>query len=82
MVVPVDGSSSSFQADRPRSLLAGDFRGGTQGLSVQGFTFSDYDASLDGRRFVFFPREEEGQRGLVTLVTRWFDDLERLTSSR
>jgi serine/threonine-protein kinase len=82
MVVPVDGSGSSFQADRPRSLLAGDFRGGTQGLSVQGFTFADYDATRDGRRFVLFPREEEGQRGLVTLVTRWFDDLEKLTSSR
>lgn len=82
MVVPIDGSGSSFQADRPRPLLTGDFLGGTQGISNQGFTFPDYDAARDGQRFVLFPRADEGQRGLVTLVTRWFDDLQKLGSKR
>jgi serine/threonine-protein kinase len=82
MVVPIDGSGSSFQADRPRPLLTGDFLGGTQGISIQGFTFPDYDVARDGQRFVLFPRADEAQRGLVTLVTRWFDDLEKLGSSR
>jgi serine/threonine-protein kinase len=81
MVVPVDGSGASFQADRPRALFTGDFLGGTQGLSVQGFSFSDYDATRDGQRFVLFPQEAEGPGSYVTLVTRWFDDLEKVAPS-
>jgi Tol biopolymer transport system component/predicted Ser/Thr protein kinase len=81
MVVPVDGSGSSFQADKPRSLFTGSFLGGTQGLSVQGFSFSDYDATRDGQRFVLFPQEAEGPGSHVTLVTRWFDDLAKVGSS-
>jgi Tol biopolymer transport system component/predicted Ser/Thr protein kinase len=78
MVVPVDGSGSSFQANKPRSLFTGSFLGGTQGLSVQGFSFSDYDATRDGQRFVLFPQEAEGPGSHVTLVTRWFDDLAKV----
>jgi Tol biopolymer transport system component/predicted Ser/Thr protein kinase len=81
MVVPVDGTGSSFQADKPRSLFTGTFLGGIQGLSVQGFSFSDYDSTRDGRRFVLFPQEGEGPGGHVTLVTRWFDDLASVVSS-
>jgi Tol biopolymer transport system component len=80
MVAPVDGSGSSFRAGKPRSLLTGDYRGGTQGLSVQGFTFPDYDVARDGQRFVLFPGEEGGRRGHVTLVTRWFDELRRMAT--
>ncbi len=31
---------------------------------------------------VLFPRTDEGQRGYVTLVTRWFDDLQQLAVPR
>ena len=80
MVVPVDGSGSSFSAGKPRSLLTGPYLGGTEGFSIQGYSFPDYDAGLDGRRFVMFPREESGRRGHVTLVTRWFDELRKATT--
>jgi serine/threonine-protein kinase len=78
MVASVQTSKTSLQAGKPRSLIAGDYRGGLQGLGVQGFTFSDYDATPDGSRFVLFPREGDGRRGHVTLVTRWFEDLQRI----
>ena len=58
-----------------------DFRGGLQGLGIQGFTFGDYDSDEEGKRFVLFPREGDGRRGHVTLVTRWFDDLREITTS-
>ncbi len=80
MVASVEASSSSLRAGKPRSLISGDYRGGIQGLGVQGFTFSDYDATGDGQRFVLFPRLGDGRRGHVTLVTRWFDDLEKIAT--
>jgi serine/threonine-protein kinase len=82
MVVPVDGTGSSFQADKPRPLFTGSFLGGVQGLSVQGYSFPDYDSTRDGRRFILFPQEDEGPEAHVTLVTRWFDDLASVGSSR
>jgi len=36
-----------------------------------------FDATSDGQRFVLFPREGDGRRGHVTLVTRWFEELEQ-----
>ena len=46
---------------------------------------SDYDVSADGQRFVMFPASdtESTNRGIVTLVTPWFDELTRtFTTSR
>ena len=47
------------------------------GIAISGNTFADYDVSADGQRFVMFPSTEveSTNRGVVTFVTRWFDDL-------
>ena len=80
MVASIETTETSLRAGKPRTLLTGEYRGGTQGLGVQGFTFGDYDAAPDGKRFVLFPQDTEGRRGHVTLVTRWFDELRHMTS--
>ena len=46
--------------------------------------FADYDVAPDGR-FVMFPDPRKsggGHHPHLTLVTRWFDDLERLSAGK
>ena len=53
------------------------------GISIAGNTFGDYDVTADGKRFVMFPMATsavEERAGVVTLVTSWFDDLNRATA--
>jgi serine/threonine-protein kinase len=80
-VAEVDISGGTFRAGKPKILFEGAFQGGALGMSVGGFLFADYDVSPDGQRFVMFPnlRGERGSHQHITLVTHWFDDLERLT---
>jgi serine/threonine-protein kinase len=82
MAAEVDTTGGSFRSGKVRQLFTGPFQGGTGGLSVAGLTFNDYDVTADGERFVMFPDPQKAGRGdhaHVTLVTRWFDDLERAT---
>ena len=54
--------------------------GGINGINIAGNAFADYDVSADGKRFVMFPKSDEGaaaEAGLVTLVTGWFDEVTR-----
>ena len=82
-VADVDTTGGTFRAGKPRMLFDGPFQGGVVGMTVAGFQFSDYDVAADGQRFVMFPdlRKERGRHQHITLVTNWFDDLERLTES-
>jgi serine/threonine-protein kinase len=77
MGATVDTSGDSIRTGKPVQLFTGAFRGGLGGLSISGNTFSDYDVSADGQSFVMFPatEAESTNRGVVTVVTRWFDDL-------
>jgi serine/threonine-protein kinase len=77
MGASVDTSGDSIRTGKPVQLFTGAFRGGLGGLSISGNTFSDYDVSADGQSFVMFPatEAESTNRGVVTVVTRWFDDL-------
>ena len=72
-------ATACARANRGR-LFTGAFRGGAQGLTIAGNTFADYDVSADGKRFVMFPKGDEGvaaEAGLVTLVSGWFDEVSR-----
>jgi serine/threonine-protein kinase len=81
--VTVDLSGGTFRAEKPRRLFEGAFQGGMSGMSLGGLVFSDYDVSPDGQRFVMFPapRGAVKPHDHITLVTRWFDDLERLAKA-
>jgi serine/threonine-protein kinase len=84
MVADVEAAGGSFRSGKVRQLFSGPFQGGPGGLSIGGLQFNDYDVSADGERFVMFPDPQKAGRGdhaHVTLVTRWFDDLERATKT-
>jgi serine/threonine-protein kinase len=80
----VDTSGGTFRAGKVRQLFSGTFRGGLSGLGIGALNFTDYDVAPDGKRFVMFSDPERiGREGHshVTLVTRWFDDVERATKT-
>jgi len=83
MAVTLDRSASSFRASRPRLIASGNFIGGTNGVSVDGSTFADYDVAPDGR-FVMFPSagEEAPNIQLARVVVNWFPELTRLVPRR
>jgi serine/threonine-protein kinase len=83
MVASVETSGDTFRAGKPSAALRGAFRGGIAGINLAGNTFADYDVAGNGERFVMFP--SEGVAGglshpHVTLVTHWFDELDRTLS--
>jgi serine/threonine-protein kinase len=77
MVATVVGAQGSFRAEKARLLFEGIFLGGTDGLSLPGVSFHDYDVTADGSRFVMFPGELRGA-GLTAanLVTGWSAELD------
>ncbi len=80
MAASIEVSGDSLRTGKPRQVIAGAFRGGAQGLTIAGNAFADYDVSADGKRFVMFPKGDEGvaaEAGLVTLVSGWFDEVTR-----
>jgi hypothetical protein len=85
MSVTIDASGDGFRSGTPVELFTGDFVGGIVGVAVGPYVFGDYDVSADGSRFVMFPTpagasDEMGE--LVTIVTNWFDEVQRLTGRR
>ena len=80
MAASIEASGDSLRTGKPRKVIAGQFRGGINGVNIAGNAFADYDVSADGKRFVMFPKSDEGAAtgaGLVTLVTGWFDEVRR-----
>ena len=79
MSASIEAVGDSIRTGKPTRLFTGAFRGGVTGISIGGNTFADYDVSADGQRFVMFPSTdaESTNRGVVTLVTQWFDELTR-----
>ncbi len=79
MSASIEAVGDSIRTGKPTRLFTGAFRGGVTGISIGGNTFADYDVSADGQRFVMFPSTdaESTNRGVVTLVTEWFDELTR-----
>ena len=79
MAASIEGVGDSLRTGKPTRLFTGAFRGGANGIAIGGNTFADYDVSADGQRFVMFPASdaESTNRGIVTLVTPWFDELTR-----
>jgi serine/threonine-protein kinase len=78
--VAVEGSS--VRAGKPELLFRGPLLGGVRGIVLPGFTFPDYDAWPDGRRFVVLsggPPKRAATRARVVL--NWFDELKRLTTA-
>ena len=79
MVADIETTGGSFRSGKVRQLFSGPFQGGPGGVSVAGLQFNDYAVTADGQKFVMFPDPQKAGRGdhaHVTLVTRWFDDLE------
>ncbi len=79
MAASIEATGDSISTGKPTRLFTGGFRGGLTGVSIGGNTFADYDVSADGQHFVMFPSmdAESANRGVVTLVTQWFDELTR-----
>jgi serine/threonine-protein kinase len=80
MAAAIEPAGESLRTGKPRLLFAGPFRGGIGGLGIASNSFPDYDVSPDGQRFVMFPEAAStgGERlGLVTIVSNWFQDLDR-----
>ena len=80
MAASIEVSGDSLRTGKPRQAITGAFRGGRSGLNIAGNAFADYDVSADGKRFVMFPKGDEGvaaEAGLVTLVSGWFDEVTR-----
>ncbi len=80
MVVAVETDEDDFSYGRAEQLFEGPFLGGLAGIFVGRDDYADYDVTSDGQRFVMFPRtgESQGGGGDVTLITNWFEELERL----
>jgi Tol biopolymer transport system component len=79
MVASIEAQGDSLRTGKPVRLFTGSFRGGITGVSIGGNIFADYDVTPDGQRFVMFPATEveSTNRGMLTLVTPWFDELSR-----
>ena len=80
MVASIEASGSGLRTGKPQLLFKGAFRGGAGGLGIASNTFADYDVAADGQRFVMFPAAvSKGTErvGLVTIVSNWFEDLNR-----
>lgn len=79
MAASIEAVGDSVRTGKATRLFTGAFRGGVTGIAIGGNTFADYDVSADGQRFVMFPSTdaESTNRGIVTLVTPWFDELTR-----
>jgi Tol biopolymer transport system component len=76
----VETSGDSLRIGKPSVVLEGQFRGGTTGIGIGGNSFADYDVSADGQHFVMFPAATKigvAEHQHVTLVTHWFEELER-----
>jgi Tol biopolymer transport system component/predicted Ser/Thr protein kinase len=81
MVVDVGEKGEGFQAGKPKLLFSGPFLGGIGGVSVPGLSFPDYDVTADGSKFVMFSGGKNVESSTVDIVTGWFGELRRLTSS-
>jgi Tol biopolymer transport system component len=80
MAAPVEATHDSLRVGKPYRVFEGAFRGGMAGLPLAGNSFSDFDVTPDGKRFVMFPASAAGRRGEhphVTLYTQWFEELGR-----
>jgi serine/threonine-protein kinase len=80
MAAQVEMTAAGFQAGRSRTVFEAAYRGGPGGMNVGGYTMADYAAHPDGDRFVMFPNDDGGIRGveLVTLETGWVDKVRAL----
>lgn len=79
VVVSVETGGPSFTAGRARQLFRGAFRGGLQGVALDGIQFAHYDVAPDGR-FVMFPAppsEETPNVEWLQVVANWFTELNR-----
>jgi Tol biopolymer transport system component len=79
MAASIEASGDSLRTGKPTRLFTGALRGGISGLTIGGNNLSDFDVSADGQRFIMFPTSnaEFTNRGIVTLVTRWSEELTR-----
>ncbi len=79
MAASIEATGDSIRTGKPTRLFTGALRGGVSGLTIGGNNLSDFDVSADGKRFIMFPTSdaEFTNRGIVTLVTRWSEELTR-----
>ena len=81
MSAPIEVAGDTLRVGKPSIVFQGAFRGGTNGISIGGASFADYDVTPDGQRFVMFPAGAGAGRPEhphVTLVTGWFEQLAKL----
>jgi hypothetical protein len=79
MVVPVS-TQASLQAGKPRLLWEGEY---TLGLSsscgLRGATFTSYDVSLDGQRFLMIKDHDQNLNATkIVVVLNWVEELKRI----
>ncbi len=79
MAVPVS-TQPSFQAGRPQLLWEGEY---TYGLSsscgLRGVTFTSYDVSLDGQRFLMIKDNDQNMYATkIVVVVNWVEELKRI----
>jgi hypothetical protein len=79
MAVPVS-TQASFQAGRPQLLWEGEY---TLGLSsscgLRGVTFTSYDVSLDGQRFLMIKDNDQNMYATkIVVVVNWVEELKRI----
>jgi hypothetical protein len=80
-VVAVDASGGTLRPEKSRPLFVGSFLGDVGGLSIGSSVFTDYEVFPDGQRFVMFSGAERSEVAWVSLVSGWFDELERRAGS-
>jgi Tol biopolymer transport system component len=84
-VADVETAGGSFRSGKARQLFSGAFQGGLLGVPIGGYQFADFDVSPDGQWFVMFPdptKEGRDDHQHITLVTRWFEELERIPRAK
>ena len=80
MMAVAVSAQPAFQAGRPQALWEGEY---TMGLSsscgLRGATFTSYDVSLDGQRFLMIKDHDEKMYATkVVVVLNWVEELKRI----
>jgi len=79
MAVP-DSTQVSFQAGRPQMLWEGEYMFGlSSSCGLRGVTFTSYDVSLDGQRFLMIKDNDQNMYATkIVVVVNWAEELKRI----
>jgi dipeptidyl aminopeptidase/acylaminoacyl peptidase len=82
VVVPVS-TAPTFRAEKPRTLWSGDYMLGlSSSCGLRGVTFTSYDVSPDGSRFLMIKdKDQQMYATKIRVVINWVEELKRIMAA-